>query len=151
MERLVPPAGAYEVGGPELVGIPERTAPVFLADAIDPETGEFRSILQGADPVEAWLLEQLRVRMGSGSAVTRAGNRFDSIRFLDDSFEHKFREELKFAWALALERRWIAIRRIDFNTEDVTANIRIVFDNLVSGVDGQSLTLPIGTLLPEAQ
>jgi hypothetical protein len=144
VQRLVPPAGGYAIGGPEYVGLePFRPPALFLADAIDPETGEFRSILSGVDPVEAWLIEQLRIRRGSGSAVRDVGNRLHEIRFVTPSTPYQIELELKSCWALALDSRWIELKSVDIIEDEDTENIVIVFDNLVSGRDGQRITLPM--------
>ena len=50
-----------------------------LADAIDPTTGEFMSIVQGFDPDDAWVLAQLSIDRGTGAAVVDDGRDFSEV------------------------------------------------------------------------
>jgi hypothetical protein len=49
---------------------------LFLADKIDSLTGELESVLVGMDPVDAWIVTQLGIEQGSGSAVQEEGHLF---------------------------------------------------------------------------
>lgn len=82
----IPPAGLTPAGFfvPQLFSEPTEP-PGILADAIDPETGEYLSISRGIDPVDEQVLVALTLRRRSGAAVMDDGHEFDQIRKVDDS------------------------------------------------------------------
>lgn len=150
MQRLVPPAGAYSIGGPATVGLTaERLVPVYLADAIDPLTGDYASIEQGVDPVEAWVLEQLRIRRASGSAVMDVGNDLHEVRFLGNGSQYQLSQSVRFALQQAIDAGWIELRSVQVLETGDTANLSVLFDNLVSGKTSANVEAPIGALFPE--
>lgn len=144
-----PPAGGFPVGDPPTPDFAELGAPaLFLADAIAPDTGEYRSIQRGVDPTEAAAVELLRVRRKSGSAVQDQGQRFDQIQFVDDQLAFLVRSEVEYAWRNLIATRQIRVDELTIEGEGDTANVRILFTNLVSGKDNQGLTVPLLALLP---
>ena len=76
---FVPPAGfplsSYTPPAVSTFGPP----PPILAEKIDPTTGELLSILEGADPTDAALAWQFRIRQGSGAALGDNGTRLHLI------------------------------------------------------------------------
>ena len=54
--------------------------PTILADYLDPETGDFASMIRTLDPVDAQVLIALSVKRGSGAAVTADGNELYKIK-----------------------------------------------------------------------
>ena len=130
---------AYPLGGPAL----------FLADAINPTTGDYLSIQRGVDPVEAAALEALRVRRASGSAVLQDGSGLHEIRQIDDRTPFLVRSEVEYAWRRLIEARQIRLDGVDVVASGDTVNASIRFTNLVSGKAG-ALPLPLLTLLPRA-
>ena len=53
---------------------------MWLADAIDPATGELASLRRGRHPVDAAVLWQFQVELGSGAALGQNGHRIRKIR-----------------------------------------------------------------------
>lgn len=53
--------------------------PVILADAIDPETGEFVSLERGLDPVDAAVAWTVSVERDSGAAIQGIGHGLRTI------------------------------------------------------------------------
>ena len=51
----------------------------YLADAIDPQTGELLSILSGPHPVDAHIAYAFQVKLKKGVALGRKGHAFDTI------------------------------------------------------------------------
>lgn len=117
-------------------------AGVFLADAIDPSTGDYRSILRGVDPIEAAALEALLVRRKSGSAVREDGMSFADLKKIDDTFESTLRAEIQYAWRRLIDARQIELSSIEIETENDTATVRIHFVNLVQRQRGD-LSIPL--------
>jgi hypothetical protein len=79
----VPPTGSpigFFVPSP---GVGDPVSPM-IADDIDPETHDYKSILEGADTIDAQVLIALKVFRGSGSAVTADGQTFRDIDKLTD-------------------------------------------------------------------
>ncbi len=69
------PAGTYPAGTGTPTPWAGRTIPArFLADNIDPQTGEFLDVLDGVDPTDAWITTQLRTARGTGIAVLDEGH-----------------------------------------------------------------------------
>lgn len=75
MEYVIPPAGctAASVWTPVPFVDPAKP-PTFLSDRLDASTGEM-SLLEGMDPVDAWMVTQVRTVEGSGAAVFGQGQR----------------------------------------------------------------------------
>jgi hypothetical protein len=144
-----PPAGAYPVGSyPAALDLSTAQVGVFLADAIDPETLDYRSIERGVDPVEAAALEALLVRRASGSAVRDDGLKLDDITKIDEAFETTLKAEVRYAWRRLIEDRKIELVTLQVLTDGDTANVVIVFRNLTESADPQrkSLAIPLLSL-----
>lgn len=147
----IPPAGAFPVGEPITVPLPKKRSPaVFLADAIDPETGDYRSILTGVDPVEGAALEALRVKRGSGSAVLDDGNKFHEITKIDEKLEGLLRSEIEYAWRHLIASRALRLEKVDIEQEDVAVYCVISFRNLAQERAAKPIRLPLLALLPRA-
>jgi hypothetical protein len=65
----------------------ERAAgPVpILADMLDPDTGEFKSLVRSATVVDGALVEAYRVEANSGPALEGAGNSLREVRHTTDA------------------------------------------------------------------
>lgn len=146
---VIPPAGGYAIGAPvtDPLGIPR--AAVFLGDAIDPTTREYRSIHRGVDPLEARLLEKLLVTRDSGSAVRGVGQRFADVRFLDDRTESLLKAEVELAWQDEIASREIAAPVVTLDTAGNNATLSITFKR-ADGKPG-NLALPLLSLLGRLQ
>ena len=77
---IVPPCGVV----PAVTWVPPNdAAPLaptpMLAEKIDVGSGDLLSLVEGMDPVDAWVLTQLRTIRGSGSAVQDQGHALTSI------------------------------------------------------------------------
>ena len=96
----IPPAGvsAASIGGDAAFADP-ADPPGILADAIDPMTGDLRSLLERVDPVDAKVQFQLQVRRGSGASVLEDGQDFASVMKNDSraaaALEHEARRALE--------------------------------------------------------
>jgi hypothetical protein len=143
-----PPAGGFLVGDPPTPEFSELGGPaLFLGDAINPTTGEYRSIQRGVDPTEAAAIELLRVRRDSGSAVQGRGQRFDRIEFIDDQIDFLLRSEVEHAWRDLIATGQLRIDQLTVEAEGDTANVLILFTNLASGRSTR-LVVPLLALLP---
>ncbi len=77
----ISPAGVSPAGFfvPQTYADP-TAPPGILADAVDPQTGEYLSISRGMDPIDQQVLIALTVGRGSGVAVQDEGHEFGSVR-----------------------------------------------------------------------
>ena len=82
------PAGAFVAAPVVGVGRP----PPILADAVDPTTGEIRTLFAGFHPVDGAFLDQIGVRAGSGAAVN-GGQAFEAIKKNLDDTDKRLRFE----------------------------------------------------------
>ena len=146
---VIPPAGGFPVGDPPTEQPALGSPALFLADAIDPSTGDYRSIQRGVDPIEAQAVEALMVRRASGSAVRDDGHKLHEIAFIDDRTAFLIRSEIEYAWRRLIEARQIRLDKLEVQTEGDAANVVIHFTNLVSGRSG-TMPLPLLALLPRA-
>jgi hypothetical protein len=123
-------------------------AGIFLADAIDPSTGEYRSIARGVDPVEAAAIEALRRRRGTGSAIVDDGIKIDDLDLIDDAFVSTLRSEITYAWRRLTSAHQLEIVSIAINTNNDAASVDIRIRNLSQQAGGKNrtLSLPLLTL-----
>lgn len=84
-------------------------APVFLADKIDPLTGELQSMLVGRHPVDAWVVTQLATVHASGAAVLDSGQALGRLKTIDDTTGALIEFELRRLLAPAVARGDIEI------------------------------------------
>lgn len=75
LPSTVTPMG-YGVTAPGRLGPPSP----LLADAIDPVTHDYVSLVHGVDPIDAKVVNVLKIARGSGAAVTATGNRFHELK-----------------------------------------------------------------------
>lgn len=123
--------------------------PAFLADDIDPATGEYRSILSGADPTDAALLVALTTVRGSGVSVMETGQKFNQARMISPSLERYLREEVDFALRHLVEARQIRIDRVSVVKGDDWAELAVLYTNLATQVQRQ-VQLPLSSGLRRA-
>lgn len=80
----VPPAGISPASAFVITDYPVQLPPAaILADAIDPATGDFASLVEGRGLADAMLIEALRIERGTGAAVRDVGHRFREITHVD--------------------------------------------------------------------
>lgn len=77
---IVPPCGTVPAvtWTPPPEAAPLAATPM-LAEKIDVGSGDLLSLVEGLDPVDAWVLTQLRTVRGSGSAVQDQGHSLTEI------------------------------------------------------------------------
>jgi hypothetical protein len=139
----IPAAGGFGIGLPPDPLTLQGAGAVFLGDAIDPQTGEYLSILKGWDPVDAAAVEALRVRRASGSAVTDDGNKLHEIEVIDERLEFLATSEVKYAWRRLIEAKLIRLASVKLQDDgDVGALLTVKYNNLFSG-KSQTIPLPI--------
>lgn len=112
-EPEVPPAGTFPAGF--LVPVHESYSVDEIgiaADAIDPVTGEYLSISQGFDPLDAWVLGQFAVVRGSGSAVMNDGRDFSDVTHIGERYREIFRQEILRAVQPMIDGQLIEVVRL---------------------------------------
>lgn len=140
-----PPAGAYPVGSyPDaLTPVDGSASGAFLADAIDPETLDYRSIERGVDPTEASALVALLTKRRSGSAVRDDGMNTDDIQLIDDAFESTLRAEITYAWRRLIESGQLEITGLTIETDNVASTVQIRIRNLAQQGADQTILVPL--------
>lgn len=111
---VILPAGVLSLGyadGVEFVS--PASPPVFLADDIDPKTGEMNTILAGIDAVDATVINVLRTMRASGAAVLDFGHRFGTVKKVDDAAAETVRGLVEEAFAFLVQRGDIRIDSVD--------------------------------------
>jgi hypothetical protein len=129
----IPPAGLAPAG----LFIPQTFAtptdpPAILADAVDPETGEYLSISRGMHPIDQQVLIALVVQRNSGAALTDDGQEFGKIRKLDDTAARLIDGEARRALARLVEQKDIRIRAVYPNAspDNDWAEVGVEYENL---------------------
>jgi hypothetical protein len=108
----VPPPGTPLGQLAPFVVVDPAHPPGYLADDIDPLTGDLRTVLSGIDPIDAMVIQAVRVDEGSGASTNGTGNRFRQIQKVDDSVEQSVRFEYQRCLADLVKRKLIRIDQI---------------------------------------
>ena len=129
------------------VAPPAQLAPPspLLAEQIDPETGDYISLFDGVDPIEAQVLNALRIRRGSGASVMDVGNRFHLIRKIDETIGKQIDSLTREALGRLIANRDIRYLGIDVEVLDPgnsTVVVKARWQNL-RAMDGQARSTPI--------
>ncbi len=129
----------------------EGEPPAFLADAIDPRTGEFLSIEQGFDPTDAWVLHQLGLARGTGSAVLDDGRDFSDVTHVDDRRQRILDQEIRRPLRRLVEEREIEILKLTIEKPAGDAfEAKLSYRQLANGVERTGVELPLGNLTTRA-
>lgn len=84
-QAYILPAGYGPLGFAEGIDfVSPAKPPAFLADDIDPLTGELNTILAGIDPVDGAVIQLTRTRRNSGVSVMGLGHRFGEIKKVEE-------------------------------------------------------------------
>jgi hypothetical protein len=73
---VIPPAGITAASFFTPVFVDPARPPVIMADDIDPQTRELRSLFRGAHPVDAALQANFTARRNAGPALSTVGHDF---------------------------------------------------------------------------
>jgi hypothetical protein len=119
-------AGFWEPVEPSPLDAP----PAFLADAIDPSTGELLSLTSGADPTDAAVLVALRTVRGSGIAVTTTGQQFARAQLLTTDLRAFLLEEVAYALRHLVDAAQVRLEDVRIDTGDDWAEAFVVYTNL---------------------
>jgi hypothetical protein len=94
-DYVIPPAGisAASFFTPTAFADPAQPLGV-LADDLD-GAGDLRSVIRGADPVDAAIAYQFRLKRGTGAVVFDQGQDFESIQKNDSSTPNALRFEAR--------------------------------------------------------
>jgi hypothetical protein len=111
----------------------------FLADPIDPVTGEFLSIEQGFWPVDAQVVTAIRTQKGSGSAVADVGQNYRSAPLVDGQLENFFRQETVLALKHLTDSGDVVLNSIVVTGAGDTGTIGITYQSR----DGKSKPLQV--------
>ena len=80
----VPPAGTSPASAYDVVDYPEQLPPeAILADAIDPITGDYSSLITGDGLADAMMIEAILIQRGTGAAARDVGNRFRELTHIE--------------------------------------------------------------------
>jgi len=91
--------------------------PSFAADAIDPNTGEYLSIHRGFNPIDAFVLGQIAVQKGTGSAVMSDGRDFSDVTHVSETckviLKHEVQVPLKSISETHIELQNVEVKETD--------------------------------------
>ena len=106
--------------------------PNVLADYIDPETGDFASLVYTYDPVDAMVINALKTVRGSGAAVTSIGTKFRDIKKIDNAIQLRITTEIETALSVLLKRGDIRMDGYEFEVlkEQQAVQITVKWKNL---------------------
>lgn len=102
----------------------------WLADAIDPQTGELQSIRRGRSPVFASVLYQFQVELDAGPALGTNGNRIKKIKKADDRAATSIEQEAKRIMKRFVDRGWVRDEGIEVAVEIDTGLLAFSFFDL---------------------
>lgn len=128
-DYIIPPAGvsAASFFTPGTIVDPAKP-PAMLADDLDVATGELRSLFSRVHPVDAAVVEQLRLHRGSGAAVEDEGTLFRKFDKVYDNTAAAVEDEIRRALKPLVDRR----------------DIRIDTVAVESGVDDPTMVASVG-------
>lgn len=133
MPPYIPPAGLTPAGlfVPQTFDDPSQP-PGILADAIDLQTGEYLSILKGVDPIDAQVLDAMKIKRASGAAVRNDGQRFADIEKVDDSTASLIDGEARRALSRLAENQDIRVVSVEpvVDQNNDYADVFVQFKNL---------------------
>lgn len=95
---------------PKRLGVPSP----LLADNIDPQTHDFRSLATTIDPIDAQVILALKLVRGSGPSVTEDGSRLRDVRKMTDSAQNEIRAFVREALGRLIANRDIRFEGVEF-------------------------------------
>ena len=119
---------------------PAEPPPAILADWIDPQTGDFASLLQSLDPIDAAVAFAFEVERDSGAAVQGVGHRFRSIRYVGPETPDLVASVAREAVSALVDEGLVDLEatRVETSGADVAAEI-----DFVNRVTGRAMTQEI--------
>lgn len=103
-------------------------APIaWLADPIDPATGELLSIERGFYPIDSAVITALRTERASGSAVEQVGQQFAKARRVDPQLPEFLRQETVLALKHLTDSGDVRLDRIEPTSVGDTALLNIAY------------------------
>ncbi len=131
----------------QAVSTPGALAPpnILLAPLIDPVTHDFLSLENGMDPVDAMVINALKIVRGSGPAVQNVGNRLRDIRKITEATKNEIKAQVQTALADLIRRGDIRYLGTDFDVYapgDQTIQARVKWENL-RAFDGAVRSAPL--------
>jgi hypothetical protein len=117
----IQPAGVTAAGtwSPTSDTLAHELPPALLADDLDPETGEIRTLFSAPHPADAAMEWNFRVKKSSGAAVRSAGHRFDRVENKGASEETELKHEANLVLQPFIAGRHIKVELMRVDTEGV--------------------------------
>lgn len=117
---------------------PEEPPAAIEADLLDPQTREFLSLEDSADPIDAHVQYTFGIKRGSGAAVRAVGHRFDEARHVSpelpielDALTREAVQHLESQGLLRTEK--VEIRAADGEAGDDWAESHYHYRDLTTG------------------
>ncbi len=130
MPIVVPPAGVFPLGffnETRRYELPEP--PVIRADAIDPSSQEWVSMVKDLDPIDAATVESLWRIRASGAAVQNTGARFLDIDKIDERGKRALANEARFALRRLVRRNDITVKKVTVDAGPDWAEVTVDYVN----------------------
>lgn len=106
----------------------------WLADKINPTTGELLSIAEGLDPIDAAIAWAFQVKFGKGAALGQAGHLFFNIKKAGSRAQKELEFESLRLLQPFLRRNWIDLRAGDGAVASVSGDTGSVVVNYFNRV-----------------
>lgn len=118
----------------------------LLADNIDPTTHDYVSLTVGVDPIDAQVINALKISRASGAAVLTVGNQFAQVRKMTRSVNRELESLVRIALKRLIDNEDITyvgteFDTIDFGTATVEMTVQWINRRSFSGVV-TSITFP---------
>ena len=108
--------------------LPAVTDNPITADFIDPATGDFASMVQGLNPIDAQVILSLSTVRGSGAAVMEEGNSLMGIDKIRPTVQREVQSEVRFALRRLTANRDIRIESFEIEADRANAQVNVVLN-----------------------
>ncbi len=140
-----PAAGASPLSSWQHAPPPTVLRASYLADDVDPQTGEVTSLTTGIDPTDAALIAQMRIERGSGAAVLSDGTALRAIENIDTDTEAQIRFELMRILQPFIDRREIELVKLQISAGDDAPDLAGAFVEYRNLRTAEKRTIALGS------
>lgn len=115
--------------------LPAITENPITADYIDPATGEYASMVQGLNPIDAQVILAMTTIRGSGAAVKDQGQRLSDIDKIRKTVEREIQSEVRLALKQLIQQHDIRLGTFAFDKQPSNDYVGVVIEytNLRAG------------------
>lgn len=129
------PSTLAPIGAVAVPGLALQPPSPLLAEDIDPATGDYRSLFEGADPIDAQVQLAVSTVRGSGLSVLEDGLEITADK-MDDSVLRTLESDVRIALGRLISNGDILLEGVEFvqvSEADATVQLHANYVNLRSG------------------